>query len=452
MKTVKVLEYSRLYRGSPGGSHLGADPVCLEPRLYDRLRAFDFQGRAEGDRVFEWADGHACARQWVGVIQVPGLQVEILPKTDSGSLPEGPTAAQPCARSNLLFMMEVAGEVPLRARDLAALRTETAPISETLAALFAKRLQDELLLGPERAYLELEENLATFKGRLLVAQQIRHNAANNGRFHCRFQAFELDTPLNRIFKAACRNLLAFSSRVSTQEDLKHCLALLDEVSDQPVQDEDFDRIILTRQNQRFRDLLVFCRLLLAGKRATAQSGSTTTFSLLFDMNKVFERFIARFLRTVVGPRHLPGVTVHPQAGHLKRCLMECEGSGILRLQPDLVIEGPDGSRLVMDTKWKLLAPTQRGAGGVSNGDLYQLFAYTKRFGCSRSVLLYPHTDGLVPRRFSVLGTDGLPNETLAICQANLNRDLRKDRAALAVELAQIITHNLDLAQPTAGVS
>ena len=32
--------------------------------------------------MFEWGDGAFRTTQWVGVVQVPGLQLEILPKID----------------------------------------------------------------------------------------------------------------------------------------------------------------------------------------------------------------------------------------------------------------------------------------------------------------------------------------------------------------------------------
>ncbi len=50
------------------------------------------------------------------------------------------------------------------------------------------------------------------------------------------------------------------------------------------------------------------RLLLAGRTPIDQAGATPTFSLLFDMNKVFERFVAAILRRYVAPG-LPAVAI-----------------------------------------------------------------------------------------------------------------------------------------------
>jgi 5-methylcytosine-specific restriction enzyme subunit McrC len=226
------------------------------------------------------------------------------------------------------------------------------------------------------------------------------------------------------------------------------MLLLDGVTDAEVQDADFARIALNRQNERFEDSLRFCRLLLAGRTPTVQAGGNRTFSLLFDMNKVFERFVAAFLLRYVAPK-IEGTHVLPQAGHHKRHLMESNGTRVLRLEPDVLVEGPGDLRLVMDTKWKLLSPGNHGRGGVSEADLYQLYAYTRRYGCTHSVLLYPYTLDLLPRDFYVLDAGGQRQERVAVRQVHLNRNLQQDveRVELAKELEAIVREGLGLAVP-----
>jgi 5-methylcytosine-specific restriction enzyme subunit McrC len=416
--------------------------------LYDRLRLFDRKQHEERDRVFEWSDGFARTTQWVGVVQVPGLQVEILPKIDVLT-PEGEEASEPAqhqARRNLLYMLSVSGDVPVRSRDVARLAIRKAPLSETLAAIFADRLRRELLRGPERGYVEQRENLRQFKGKLLVPRHVVRNAAHRERFYCQFDEFLDDTPMNRIFRASCRILLDGTRTPATQDTLRQCLLLLDNVSDIEVQDAAFGHITINRQNERFEDVLRFCRLILSGRTPTVQAGGARTFSLLFDMNKVFERFIAAFVRKYVVP-NLEGVHLFPQAVDHVRHLMTSEGAGTLRLEPDLLLEGA-GRRVVMDTKWKLLASGKRGRGAVAESDLYQLYAYTRRYGCTRSVLLYPHTPGVESRNFDVLDDKGASSgERVLIRQVRLHRDLQQkpEREALASELEAIIREGLQLA-------
>ena len=431
MRRLVVREHTKVFPWDEEGKP--PPPSHIERRLYKRLKRFDQHGRKEADRVFSWGDDSARTTQWVGVIQMPGLQIEVLPKVDE--------ADDDQVRRNLLYMLAVAGQVPVRDRDIARLASRKAPLSETLVALFADRLRRELLRGPERAYMYREENLRRFKGKLLIAQQTLRNAAHRERFFCRFDEFSEDTLMNRIFRAACRVLLDSTHTPSTQDKLRYCLLLLDGVEDVFVQDELFDQITITRQNERFADVLRFCRLILQERSPTVQSGSEHNFSLLFDMNRVFEDFVAAFLKKQVIP-HLDGYRLYPQAKSKWRHLMESEDkSGVLRLEPDLLIEADgDDRRFVLDTKWKQLS--DKGArGGVGRDDLYQLYAYTKRYACKRSVLLYPDV-GTECRDFKILPT--ATGEQIGVRFINLRGDLHKrsDRDALACELTHIVKEGI----------
>ena len=438
MKSLVVTEHTRIQRCEPGHEAKLVDQAYLYPHHFERLRRFDKFGREERDRIFEWGDGFTRSTQWVGVVQAGDLQVEILPKID------GAVNDFEC-RHNLLYMLAVGGNVPVRSRDIARLAHRRAPLSEILAGIFADRLKEALLQGPERAYIGQQENLRRFKGRLLVARQAQHNAAHRERFYCEFDEFSDDTVMNRIFRATCQTLQQLARTPATLDALQQCLLLLDGVSDIEVQATDFEGIVLNRQNERFGDVLRFCQLLLAGRTPTVKAGSTRTFSLLFDMNRVFERFIAAFLQRYVVPR-LRGVRLFPQASSRHRYLMQCGSTGVLRLKPDLLFEGP-GHVLVMDTKWKLLTPTDRGRGGVSEADLYQLYAYTRRYGASRSVLLYPQTPGLARWDFEVLDEGNIPTGNLVtVRQVGLHRDLSTagEREKLALELEAIVREGLRL--------
>ena len=444
MRRVVVREHARIVRWSgEGPAPAGDGKVHLERRLYERLKRFDQVQRTEADRVFAWGDGNAKAQQWIGVIQVPGLQIEILPKID-GLADEQASDEGHEARRNVLYMLAVAGDVPVRSRDVARLASRRAPLSETLAAIFADRLLSELLRGPERAYLSRVENLRCFKGKLVISEQTQHNAAHRERFFCRFDEFCEDTVMNRIFRAACRLLLDATRTPATQDLLRHCLLLLDRVSDIVVHDELFDQVTINRQNERFADVFRFCRLILGGRSPTVQAGRGRSFSLLFDMNQVFERFIAGFMRSRVMPQ-LEGHQLFPQARRRQRHLMVCEERGVLPLKPDLLVEAPDGRRLVIDTKWKRLTEGKR-RGGVSGPDLYQLYAYTRRYGSTHSILLYPYASGVVSRDFDVIDPHGEHSgERVCVRFVRLHRDLHQEaeRAALADELTRLVTEGFD---------
>ena len=216
-------------------------------------------------------------------------------------------------------MLHIAGDLRLRDRGTADYLGSDLPLLDLVIRTFGYRLQRELLRGADAAYVHQENNLFHFRGRLAITEHIRHNAAHRERFYCRFDEFLPDTTINRVFKAACRRLLRVSQRPATQEPLRHCLMLLDEVKDVVVGTEVFETTSFTRQNGRFEDLFLFCRWVIEGEAPSFRAGEQTSFSLLFNMNTVFEKFIAEFVRTRVGPRH--NWEVIPQARGRSKWLM-----------------------------------------------------------------------------------------------------------------------------------
>jgi 5-methylcytosine-specific restriction enzyme subunit McrC len=448
VRRASLRERGRLHCVKPGkeGLHTDTpDAVYLTARLFHRLQAYDHD-RADG-AVFDWRMDEARAGQWVGVIQLPGLVLELLPKIDTP--PRANETTLGLARENLLTMLAEAGKIPLRVRDLAALSTQRAPLHETLVALFARRMLSELGKGPHRAYVAETDNLRTMRGKLLVAKHVAHNAARRERFTCSYEEFSIDTALGRVLRATCRALLDRVSLGSTREALGRCLLMLDDVADVPDGRVWLDRVVLDRRSERFTEILAFCRLVLDQRAPSSRSGSATTFSLLFDMDRVFEGFVGGFLRRKVMP-NIEGVQLRPQGQGARAPLLRTEvDRGALFLKPDLLLTetGSRKARAVLDTKWKRLGViSKRHQAGLGAGDLYQMFAYTRRYGVHRSVLLFPMIEGSVDRDFSVMGpNDEREGSKICVRYVNLQRHLRRadDRASLAEELTTTLLHAIE---------
>ncbi|MEA3547106.1 MAG: hypothetical protein U9R66_05525, partial [Thermodesulfobacteriota bacterium] len=121
MKRLVISEHGRIWKGS-GAGFAGAIPeerVWLDSRRYRLLQRFDSLHARGGQNIFTWYGDHVKAMQWVGVIQLGGVQVEILPKIDVHD--DEPARQWGQSRQNLLYMLAVAGDIPVRFRDIARL-------------------------------------------------------------------------------------------------------------------------------------------------------------------------------------------------------------------------------------------------------------------------------------------------------------------------------------------
>ena len=61
------------------------------------------------------------------------------------------------------------------------------------------------------------------------------------------------------------------------------------------------------------------------------------------------------------------------------------------LRPDIVMTDNVGHIVILDTKWKKLIDNSRFNYGISQADMYQMYAYSKKYNTNNIVLLYPLT-------------------------------------------------------------
>lgn len=431
MKHLSLPEYGRFARSD------------VEPFALRRLQRLDERHAARSaDYVFDWGHSHEVrARNHVGVMQVEGLQVEILPKIDgAGPLAlEGAGMNQLRARKTLLYMLSLTRDLPINERDLASQRIERMPLLEALISLFATRLLEELRRGIPHRYVYQEENLACIKGRLLVPQHVCANVGRHDRMYVGYDEFIADTMTNRIMKAACRRLLGVARLASTQQQLREALLELADVDDVVVQSHHFDGLNLDRSSERFKSILAFCRLVLTEATPSISAGGSSTFSLLFPMEQVFEEFVGRFIRRYAGEIGLLSHAIHLQAVNRRRWLLRTpEKVGRFRLQPDILVDDKSGKpALIIDTKWKILSSDAEDAkNGVAQSDMYQLYAYAMRFNAPTSILLYPRVAGVTPKQYSI---DADPSgRKLKVEFLDIGIDLPRDKALLKVQFERIV--------------
>ena len=167
---------------------------------------------------------------------------------------------------------------------------------------------------------------------------------------------------------------------------------------------------LTRLHPAYVPLLNLARLFLDGGSLQLSGGNQELFAFVFDMNRLFERFVFRFLgrhRTAILPSEWHDCALRPQSTGTVTHLAHREGRAVFRLEPDIALCRPDGSLpLLIDTKYKQLDDRAR-AGGVSQADMYQMYAYAHRYACPRILLLYPQTSGMTePMRVRFTLEDG----------------------------------------------
>ena len=105
------------------------------------------------------------------------------------------------------------------------------------------------------------------------------------------------------------------------------------------------------------------------------------------MEKVYEAYVAQNMKLVLGEINWD-VSLQDRGYYL----FEENNRNIFSLRPDIVVTREDGHQIIMDTKWKRLVDDDGKNYGISQADMYQMFAYSKKYDTPDIWLLYPKTE------------------------------------------------------------
>ncbi|TRW17724.1 McrC family protein [Glacieibacterium frigidum] len=420
MKAWTVYEH----RSLPFGQGDGEIPESVAGRLHAVASRTGLAG-ASGNGVLQFGRKALKARHIVGVVAAEGGMLEILPKIDMpGEDDDTSATAMGSVRRQLIHMLSVALDLKVDADTLTAIECQKHTLLEMLIRLFAAKLADALRAGMPRRYVSCADDLPALRGRLDVVRQFTVRAADPSRLACRFEALTPDIALNQIMKAAVARLTKLARASDTQRMLRELGFAYADIADVAPAALNWNGVVLDRTNARWRDLLALARLLLEGRFQTSSAGSEGGFALLFDMNRLFESYVAHLLRAALVGTDLHATT---QGGRLF-CLQH-EGSGLFQTRPDILIKRGNAIVQIIDTKWKRTAPAiSDRKRGVNQSDVYQMMAYGRLYGCGSLTLLYPHHGQLGDRpgilgRHTITGTSDILNTvTIDVSQIGIARE------------------------------
>ena len=308
------------------------------------------------------------ARNYVGVLQTKsGLTIEILPKIADKNDAE---------RSKAVFikMLRTLKNFPFKSSNLASLKTQNLPLLEIFISMFLCELEALVKKGIKSDYVALEENLNFLKGKLNINEQIKRNSIHKERFYVRYSEFLSDININRIIKTTLKFLYKKSNSSKNQQKIRELLFIFDEVLECEDYKNFFAKLVINRQVKHYEQTLLWCKIFLFNNSFTPHKGDDLGFALLFDMNALFESYVGNFIK-----KSFPGTILQHSEKHL------IEDPKSFRLRPDIFLEG----KFIADTKWKII----KLKDDILQADLYQLYAYGKKYECDKLHLIYPKIGG-----------------------------------------------------------
>lgn len=362
----------------------------LRKKQFDKLIDFirEMAGSEDNDDVLKFMSttyirniGDVITiRNYVGLIQMDnGFQIEVLPKI---SFAEENDFDNRETKQIFLKMLRSMKDFPSKNFNLASLRVEKMNLYEIFINMYLQEISYIVKKGIKSDYIQREDSLYFFKGKLLVGRNIKENLVHKERFYVAFDEFHPNRPENRLIKATLLKLQRLTNSFDNAKKIRQLLVFFELVKPSVNIERDFSKIVINRSNSDYKQILIWSKIFLENKSFSSFSGSTKSRALLFPMEYVYESYVSQQLKKIMIPA---GFEVSTQD---KGYYLFNKPRKQFALRPDIVVR-KDDNVIVLDTKWKNLVDNSKSNYGISQGDMYQMFAYSKKYRAKNIWLLYP---------------------------------------------------------------
>jgi 5-methylcytosine-specific restriction enzyme subunit McrC len=321
-------------------------------------------------------------KSYVGVIQIGGTTIEILPKADKNSATEEDKAIW---HSVLLKMLGYCKKIKVDAVSEASLRKKYNSLLDLYFELFLSEVNQLLQHGLIKKYNKNSGNVNALKGQINFGKNIQQNLIRQERFYTNHQIYDYDHVINQILFKALQVLKTITSNSYLIDAVNRILTNFPEVDSIQINKTHFDKLTTNRKTVSYNEALKIAKMILLNYSPDLKGGDENMLALLFDMNKLWEEYIYRMLLKVDDPSIKVSFQNRDKFWENKI------------IKPDIVLTKKERvndevirKEYIIDTKWKIIDPSEPG-----DNDLKQMFAYNMYWNAEKSMLLYPSSKVLI---------------------------------------------------------
>ena len=306
----------------------------------------------------EWG---LTANGWAGHIPLtPELEIALLPKVDI---------------KNLFGMLEYAYRLKsFKFLDGLTDCDSLKDFYETLANFLALRVLDRGRKGFFRSYQPRRDKIPYVRGRFDVRRSCQKPW--DVLPECSYEEHTSDVEDNQILVWTLQRIL--KSGACTERSLPQVRrayqSLRGLTTPVPCDPQDCVSRLYSRLNEDYQPMHALCRFFLEQSGPSHRVGGRTMIPFLVEMAKLYELFVAEWLKAKMPPDFV--VRPHEE--------VVIGRGGRVRFDIDLVVYDRDSQKalFVLDTKYK--APDHPG-----NDDISQVVTYAAAKDCDEAVLIYP---------------------------------------------------------------
>lgn len=367
-KAISIFEHEQLKVG-PGPTQLSNDELSLLQRYYGE----------KGVQYFTLINNGVKFNEYVGVLKIGNLTLEILPKADRNNI-----NSKEDWRSLLISMVRTVGTFNLTAPSSNNLAVKPNAILEMYFELFLDQVEFLTHQGLIKKYSKESKNESSLRGKLLFPEHISKNLVNRTKFFTEHTVYDSNHLINQIL-LCCLSLIG---NVASNPELIFRVSKLQlfflNVSKIAIKKEHFDKVILNRKSENYSSALEIARMLILNFHPDLIQGKNHVLALMFDMNLLWEKFVLISLRKNLSKR----IGDFEIKGQLKKDFWISSNNQARTIRPDiLILCRIDGKqkRFILDTKWKNVERENQ----ISLDILRQMYVYHEYFSADKVSIVFP---------------------------------------------------------------
>lgn len=355
----------------------------VDQQTFDEIEKFVLDERNQANQIFslsikKWFGKVIKAQNYVGVVQTKNWTlIEVLPKISSLNDVNK-------IRKIFLKMLKTLKDSPFKNVNEASLNTMKFTILEIFIGFFLQELSKLIKKWIKKNYVLQNENLNYLKWKLKIKENISNNMIHKEKFVCKYDEFVENIKENKLIKSCLLFLKNISRSQANQKTIKEFLFVFWDIEPSDNIKEDLKVVDnLNRLHSYYLPVLRRVKIFLLWQSVVNFIGNTMTLALLFPMEKIFESYVAHKLKKA---RPDSNIKTQDRTYHL---IEEHRNDKKFRLKPDIVID----EEIVADTKWKIIDQEKYKENYfISQSDMYQLFAYAKKYKSKKLYLIYPQSE------------------------------------------------------------
>ena len=316
-------------------------------------------------KYFDLKHNGIVFKQYVGVIQVDGLTIEILPKIDNDGKSEA------IWQKALINMLRVTRKLKVQQVGEADVNKQHIHLLDLYFEWFLNEVQLLLHQGLIKQYYKETSNVKALKGKLEFAGHISRNLVHKERFYTTHQVYDKDHLVHQVLYKALAIIEKCTKGSYLYSKCKTVQLDFLEVKIINVNEATFTKVPKNRKTAPYETALAIARLIILNYAPNVSSGNERMLALLFDMNSLWEEYVLIRLKQVAPSE----VQVYGQ-----------ESKSFwknISIRPDIVID-KGSHKFIIDTKWKNIDYSE-----PSTHDLRQMYVYNDYWQSDKAMLLYP---------------------------------------------------------------